>query len=253
MESQPSKAKVRRAWFAMLGLALLGLSSASSLAQPHPPETEVLPAESREAIEWRARQLNLQSGYLARQRRFAEAIPVAREALELSEQLHGKVHPNIAADLFTLASLYRAQGDLFNAEPLIQRAIGIDRQLYGERHPEVGADLMVLGQLQQDRSDRTAAERTYRESIAMLGAPGASAKYQLQLAQAHYLLGMLLRNERRPAEANTEFAAAVPVLEREAPAMAVEALLIMAEFERTNGRQARAQALLDRANQLRSR
>lgn len=87
----------------------------------------------------------------------------------------------------------------------------------------------------------------------MLGAPGASAKYQLQLAQAHYFLGMLLRNERRPAEANTEFAAAVPVLEREAPAMAVEALLIMAEFERTNGRQARAQAFLDRANQLRSR
>lgn len=253
MDSQTSKVTGPRAGFAALGLALCSLGSASVLAQTPARTIEIVVESDRAAMETRARQLNLQAGELARQRRFAEAVPLAREALGLSEQLHGKVHPNIAADLFTLASLYRAQGDLFNAEPLIQRAIGIDRQLYGQRHPEVGADLIVLGQLQQGRGDAAGAERTYRESIAMLGAPGAPASYQLQLAQAHYVLGMLLRNQRRPADAHAEFAAAVPVLEREAPAMAVEALLIMAEFERTNGRQARAEALLDRANQLRSR
>lgn len=252
---QPLRAGSRRSvLFAGLPCALLALAVAREgiaqvIAPPRPASSPQDLAEAR----LRARQLNLMAGEMVRARRFPEAIRYAREGLALSELVYGPVHPNIAADLITLATLYRAVGDLFNAEPLIERAIDVDRKLHGDRHPEVGVDTMVHAQLLRQRGDRGAAERALRHAISLLGAAGVADRYAPPLAQARFELGMLLVEAGRIEEALPEFQASVPVLERSEPAAAHQGLLQMAEIERKRGRLAQAQALIDRAAQLRPR
>jgi tetratricopeptide (TPR) repeat protein len=50
--------------------------------------------------------------------RFAEAEPVAKQALEQAEQWHGPDHPTVGSALNTLAAVYLKQGRYAEAEPL---------------------------------------------------------------------------------------------------------------------------------------
>src|ERR1700693_4057798 len=60
-----------------------------------------------------------------RKRRYDEAEPLLRRALELREKALGPDHPDIAQSLNNLASIYRDRGEYEKAEPLLQRALGI--------------------------------------------------------------------------------------------------------------------------------
>jgi tetratricopeptide (TPR) repeat protein len=55
--------------------------------------------------------------------RYAEAIPVAVNALALAERLNGPDHPAVGTGANSLAELYRAQGRYAEAEPLLKRAL----------------------------------------------------------------------------------------------------------------------------------
>ena len=74
--------------------------------------------------------------------RYADAEPLLKEALAITERALGKEHPDTAISLSGLARLYRAMGRYRDAEPLLKQAIAISEKLVGREHPTV-ADLAL--------------------------------------------------------------------------------------------------------------
>ncbi|MEO1610402.1 MAG: tetratricopeptide repeat-containing protein, partial [Pseudomonadota bacterium] len=83
--------------------------------------------------------------------KYAEAIVVARKALELSEQKFGPDHPSVGTTLNNLALLYRAQGRYAEAEPLYKRDLAISEKALGPDHPSVGTTLNNLAALYESQ------------------------------------------------------------------------------------------------------
>jgi nephrocystin-3 len=67
--------------------------------------------------------------------RYPEAEPLCKRALEISEKVLGKDHPNVVASLNSLALLYQAQSRYSEAEPLYKRALKIAEEKLGPHHP----------------------------------------------------------------------------------------------------------------------
>jgi tetratricopeptide (TPR) repeat protein len=67
--------------------------------------------------------LNARVIALYRAGKFAEAVPLAQQALAINERALGPNHPDVAASLSTLAWLYDRQGRYAEAEPLHNRAL----------------------------------------------------------------------------------------------------------------------------------
>ena len=76
-------------------------------------------------------QLTTQAQELYRQGRYAEAMPVAQEALALAEATFGPAHLHVAASRHTLARLAHALGHYADAEALFQQALTQREHLWG--------------------------------------------------------------------------------------------------------------------------
>jgi tetratricopeptide (TPR) repeat protein len=59
----------------------------------------------------------------------------------------GPNHPAVSKDLNNLASLYRYQGKIEQAEPLFRRSLAIAEKTLGPEHPDVAAKLSNLAGL----------------------------------------------------------------------------------------------------------
>ena len=77
----------------------------------------------------------------------AEAIPLARQMLAMLEKMLGPDHPNVAASLNNLASLYEDQGRYADAEPLSNGHWRSTRRRSGPIIPMSRASLSNLGSL----------------------------------------------------------------------------------------------------------
>ena len=74
-------------------------------------------------------------GWLYREQgRYAEAEPLLQRVLAIDEKVLGPEHPNVAISLGTLAGLYLYQGRYAEAEPLLQRALAIQEKTLGPEH-----------------------------------------------------------------------------------------------------------------------
>jgi tetratricopeptide (TPR) repeat protein len=80
-------------------------------------------------------------------RRYEQAIPNWRKALELGEQEFGPDHPTTAVLIDNLAGLYHDQGRYAKAEPLFKRALAIREKALGPDHPDVAVSLNNLALL----------------------------------------------------------------------------------------------------------
>ncbi len=101
--------------------------------------------------------LNNKVMVLYEQGAYAEAIPLALQALTLRENLLGPKHPNVAVSLNNLGLLYASMGDLYKAEKLYLRALDILQTRLGSNHPHVAATLRNLETLyelmEEEKSD----------------------------------------------------------------------------------------------------
>ena len=86
--------------------------------------------------------------------KYAEAEPLALQALEVSLKKNGPDHASTANSLNNLAFLYDTQGKYDLAEPLYKRAIAILDSALGERHPNT---ILCRKNLAQMKADREAA------------------------------------------------------------------------------------------------
>jgi tetratricopeptide (TPR) repeat protein len=81
-------------------------------------------------------QLLMQTGYyLIESAQYAQAEPLYQRALVIREKILGPEHPDTAATLHQLATLYWRQGKYELAEPLLQRALAIYEKMLGPDHP----------------------------------------------------------------------------------------------------------------------
>eukprot|EP00741_Cyanophora_paradoxa_P013230 tig00000178_g12779.t1 len=79
--------------------------------------------------------------------RYAEAEPFLQRALAIQEAKLGRAHPETAACLSNLATLFDQQGKYGEAEPLYKRALAVEEAALGPGHPDTASLLDNLGQL----------------------------------------------------------------------------------------------------------
>ena len=114
-----------------------------------------------------ATQLNQQVDELYQAGRYAEAIPLAEQALTIRETALGPDHPDTATSLNNLAFLYDSQGRYGEAEPLYQRSLAIRETALGPDHPDTATSLNNLAFLYDSQGRYGEAEPLYQRSLAI--------------------------------------------------------------------------------------
>jgi CHAT domain-containing protein/Tfp pilus assembly protein PilF len=97
--------------------------------------------------------------------KFNEAIPIAKESLELSEETLGPNHHDTANALSTLAQLYYSVDDYAEAEPLFQRALKVYEKALGLDHADTGTAFNDLAVLYRSMGDYAKAKPLYHRAL----------------------------------------------------------------------------------------
>jgi len=106
--------------------------------------------------------LNARVADLVRQGKSAEALPVAKEAVELAEKTYGPNDRRLTRSLSDLAVLYTDQGNYVAAEALINRALKLDETATGPGQADVARDMRNLATIYA-RQGKTTAAKAYLE------------------------------------------------------------------------------------------
>jgi tetratricopeptide (TPR) repeat protein len=101
------------------------------------------------------------------QGRYAIAEPIFEKGLQLTREMLGDHHPNVATSLINLAVLYDSQGRYEEAEPLYLEAMQLRRELLGGRHPSVATSLNNLALLYASQGRYKEAGLLYLEAIQL--------------------------------------------------------------------------------------
>lgn len=102
---------------------------------------------------------------LYQQRDFEEALPLAREALEVARSEVGEAHPQMAMALNNLGAVLSAIGRKEEALERYEQAIAVVRQVQGADHPDVASGLVNVGLELLDQSQPERAEAAFREAV----------------------------------------------------------------------------------------
>jgi tetratricopeptide (TPR) repeat protein/DNA-binding XRE family transcriptional regulator len=100
-------------------------------------------------------------------RKFEQAAPLLRRALEIRRNVFGDEHPQTAYSLEDLAALARRRGDPVAAEQFCTQALAIRLQKLGPYHPDIARNFQALAVLAQDQGKSDEAEKLYREALAV--------------------------------------------------------------------------------------
>ena len=124
--------------------------------------------ESKEQQAMLARSLHGLGMALLNQGTLPEAEQQLRAALAIQRGLFGEINGEVARTLEDLSLAVDQRGDLRAAIPLMQSALSTQRRLHGaEPHPDLEEAINNLAYLYDENSDYDAAEKLYRESLAM--------------------------------------------------------------------------------------
>jgi len=202
----------------------------------------------------RWKQLNDQVKQLYAQGHYAEAIPIAEEAVRAAEAAFGPEHPHLATVLNNLAELYRAQGKYAEAEPLYQRALRIYEKALGPEHADVAAPLNNLALLYGTQGRYAEAEPLHQRALRIR--EKAFGPEDPDVAQSLYNLATLYGDQGRYAEAEPLLQRALGILEKglgpEHPdvARSLDNLAVLYEMQE---RYAEAEPLIQRALRIREK
>ena len=94
--------------------------------------------------------------------KYAEATPIAEEALTLAASTLGEEHPHTLGSVNNLAWAYHAQGRYGEAEPLFQRALAAQERVLGPEHPRTLGSVNNLAALYQAQGRYGEAEPLYQ-------------------------------------------------------------------------------------------
>ena len=94
----------------------------------------------------RAATLESLAGIYQQEGNYAQAISLSQRALAMDRRTYGELHPRVADDYATLASVHLLQLDYQDAEGEYRHALQVDRSWYGDENPETIQALLTLGQ-----------------------------------------------------------------------------------------------------------
>lgn len=226
----------RGVWVALLGLSLL-LLAASVSAQTSPAPSQ--PASSQPASASGADTLHAQVIKLAREGKYAEALPLARRVLGLREKELGREHALVAVALQNVAAINQQLGKADEAETFYKRALAVYEKAGGEEYTpqiakilhslallevnvgkavslheralklkekaegprslSVASTLFPLGHLYEMSGDYGRAEESFKRFVEIAGETGTGAADDT--AVAHTRLSCLLRKRGRDDDA----------------------------------------------------
>ncbi len=128
----------------------------------------------------------------------AAAEVLYRRVLPARRRVHGARSTVVARTLNGLALALLAQGRSDEAEPLVREALAIDRA--SSRDPiELGQSLNDLGRVLADRGDYIAAERAFREAVALRRARLGDGHPEVDNAVSNLAVALVGRGELREA------------------------------------------------------
>lgn len=144
---------------------------------------------------------------------YDEAFRLARESMNIEEQLKRKDAPRAIARRAQLvaAACYRA-GDRSNAEPLFRRSIRLHEETFGPDHLETGIRLLELGSLYLETGQHTQALEPLRRALGILSNHQQDAS--VELARCHFLLGNGLRKTSEMDAAGEHYEKALMLADR---------------------------------------
>ena|GEM_PF-473883 len=111
--------------------------------------------------------LNKSARYLVQRGRYAEAEPLAQQALALGRQMLGPDDPEVAISLGSLATLTLRQGRHAESEALQEQALAIREKAFGPEHPQVGNALINFANIYLVQGRYAEAEPRYERAIAL--------------------------------------------------------------------------------------
>lgn len=110
-------------------------------------------------------ELNTRAVQLYQQGKYAEAIPVATEAVTATEAALGPDNAWVAAALNNLAQAYVQLGSFADAAPLFQRALAIQEKIAGPEDKTVATFLSNIALLDDNLGKYAEAEPLYQRAI----------------------------------------------------------------------------------------
>jgi len=120
-----------------------------------------------EQSEEKWRTLNDRVYELRGEEKYAEAIPLAQEAVRAAEADYGPDHLKMAFALNSLSEAYKFEGKYLEAEPLAERALWIREKSLRPNHPAIAESLNVLGSIYENLGRYIEVEPLYQRSLAI--------------------------------------------------------------------------------------
>ncbi|MGE4422633.1 MAG: tetratricopeptide repeat protein [Pseudodesulfovibrio sp.] len=140
-----------------------------------------------------------QTGFsLYYQRRHKEAAELLEAAMAVDVALKGGHHPDIAADLEGLATVYWAGQDLPRAEAAFNACLDLQREIFTENNPATAPVLNGLAMVKQARGDLAGAETALNDCLAVLRA--SNEERHPAAASCLHNLALLMDALDRPEE-----------------------------------------------------
>jgi CHAT domain-containing protein/tetratricopeptide (TPR) repeat protein len=213
-----------------------------------------IPGAVREQSDPTATRLNSQVQELYSAERYKEAMPLAQQAVAITEKALGPEHPDTATSLNDLANLYQATGAYAQAEPLFKRALAIREKVFGPEHPATATSLNNLAALHDTMGAYAQAEPLYKRALAIrekvLGAEHPDTEVSLNN------LAFLYNATGAYAQAEPLYKRALAIAEKtlgpEHPGTARSLNNLASHYEDT-GAYARAESLYKRALAIREK
>ena len=223
-----------------LAVALIVLTTVAVAAQTdRTAQTEVL--EKRIAA-------------LSGEGRYAEAIPLAQQAVELQRTAQGETSAAFAKALDKLAQLCYGAGDYGQAETLFKRSLEIREKILGPDHLDVGASLSSLGVVYYAQGRYEEAEPLFKRCLALRERALGPDDPALNGALGN--LGSLYYAQGRYSESEPMFKRSLALLEKalgpEAEAIVVP-LSNLATLLMDEGKYAEAEPLFERSLAVREK
>ena len=173
-------------------------------AQSNLPDDEELAALNNQVVE------------LLKQGEYAEALPLAKKVLRLTEQQKGRNHTDTAIALHNLAGAYLKQDDHASAAPLFRRALTIYEMTYGKDNPRLVTTLDNLAEAYDKQGKYLLALSLYQRKLEIqegwLGKdhPDVAATL-LRMAGPHISMGVIAQS---PQVSRREFSSAAALANR---------------------------------------
>ena len=173
-------------------------------AQANLPDDEELAALNNRVVE------------LLKQGEYAEALPLAKKVLRLTEQQKGRNHTDTAIALHNLAGAYLKQDDHASAAPLFRRALTIYEMTYGKDNPRLVTTLDNLAEAYDKQGKYLLALSLYQRKLEIqegwLGKDHPDvASTLLRMAGPHISMGVIAQSRQT---SRREFSSAAALAKR---------------------------------------